>query len=365
MPIRPGSYLFSTEMAGSVPTLPNPTPRTPPDGRVAAAGGTASRAGLAPIWRKLWKTGTTLLLVAGCAPPRTPAPPPLTLPAHLAVRTSRTVAPVALEDYVLGTVLAEVAPVGETPAVTARILEVQAIVARSYAAASLGRHGAEGFDLCDTMHCQIYDPARLRTSRFTEPARLAVARTAGVVLSYARRPAEALFHADCGGATAAADAVWGGRPVPYLLTRIDDLAPRVHRTWRWTAAAPDLRAALARDPRTDVGRTLTDIAVATRDESGRASQVELAGERRRLVRGEDFRAAVSRAFGARTIQSTRLSVRKAGGAYVFEGTGFGHGVGLCQAGAAARARRGESTDAILTAYFAGAVLHSVEPAVAR
>jgi stage II sporulation protein D len=53
--------------------------------------------------------------------------------------------------------------------------------------------------------------------------------------------------------------------------------------------------------------------------------------------------------------STRMSITRSGSTYVFEGTGFGHGVGLCQAGAAARARRGDTTEAILAAYFTGAV----------
>ena len=293
-------------------------------------------------------------IVSACAPPRRPEPPKLTLPTEVLVQTGGQTVSVPLDDYVLGTVLAEVAPVGEPAAVAQRIFEVQAIVARSFAVASLGRHRRQGFDLCDTTHCQIYDPARIRTSRLAPAAREAVQATSGQILAYARRPAEALFHADCGGSTAAADAVWGGPPVPYLLQRVDDLLPRVHRSWRWTASADDLRSAFSRDAKTDVGTRLLDIDVAVRDDSGRAQEVVLRGDVTRAVRGEDFRAVINRALGARAIQSTRLTVRHAGAAYIFDGTGFGHGVGLCQAGAAARARRGEVTTAILAAYFADA-----------
>lgn len=284
-----------------------------------------------------------------------PDPPPLELPREITVRSAGQVAGVPLEDYVLATVLAEVAPPAEPAAVARRIFEVQAIVARSYATARLGRHRAEGFDLCDTTHCQVYDPARIRTSKLTPIAREAVQQTAGQVLSYANRPAEALFHADCGGATASAEAVWGGRSVPYLLPRQDDLDPSVHRRWKWSAAAGALRSALAGDTRTDVGRSLSGITVTTRDESGRARQLTLEGDTPRTVRGEDFRTAIVRALGIRTIQSTRMSVTRSGSTYVFEGSGFGHGVGLCQAGAAARARRGETTAQILAAYFTGVV----------
>ena len=319
---------------------------------------------MAPRRSLLRVAGATFFLtltggLAGCAPPNVPAPPPLTLPAEILVQSGGVVVSAALEDYVLATVLSEVSPVGDEPAVAARIFEVQAIVARSYAVANLGRHRAQGFDLCDTTHCQIYDPSRVRTSRLAPLARDAVRSTAGEILTFANRPAETLFHADCGGSTAAADAVWGGRPVPYLLSQIDDLVPRVHRSWRWTVSADDLRSALSRDPRTDVGAVLSDVSVVTRDESGRAEQLVLhgpPGETPRLVRGEDLRTAVTRALGPRALQSTRFSVRHTGATFVFEGTGYGHGVGLCQTGAAARARRGETVDAILWAYFAGASL---------
>jgi stage II sporulation protein D len=280
------------------------------------------------------------------------------MPREVVVRAGGRIAGVPLDDYVLATVLAEVAPPAEPAAVARRIFEVQAIVARSYAVARLGRHRDEGFDLCDTTHCQVYDPTRLRTSKLAPLARDAVRLTAGQILMYGSRAAETLFHADCGGATASAEAVWGGQSVPYLLPRQDDLDPFVHRRWKWSATAETLRSALAGDARTNVGRSLTGIAIAARDDSGRARQIALEGESPRAVRGEDFRTAIVRAFGIRTIQSTRMSIARSGSTYVFDGTGFGHGVGLCQAGAAARARRGETTAQILAAYFTGVVAPS-------
>ena len=59
------------------------------------------------------------------------------------------------------------------------------------------------------------------------------------------------------------------------------------------------------------------------------------------------------------MQSTKLQIARTSDAYVFTGAGFGHGVGLCQIGAAARARRGESVDDILAAYFEGAYVVTV------
>jgi len=296
--------------------------------------------------------------VAACAlpDPRAPTAPGLVLPNRLTVRTAGRVQAVGLEDYVVGSVLAEVTPVGEPAAAVARIYDVQAVIARTYAAAHLGRHRLEGFDLCDTTHCQLYDPARIRTSRFAGAARDAVRRTAGQVLTYGRRPVDALFHADCGGRTTAAEAVWGGRPLPYLLPMKDDVPALAHRVWQFDATGDAVRAALNHDARTAVGARLSSIDIVSRDDSGRAASVAVRGEREHLVRGEDFRAVLNSALGARAIQSTRFTLKRLGARYVFDGSGLGHGVGLCQAGAAARARRGDRLAEILAAYFSRAVL---------
>jgi len=288
--------------------------------------------------------------------PRVPAAPGVGLPDRIAVRLKGRVTSVPFEEYVLGSALAEVTPVGESPAAVSRIYEVQAIIARTYAVAHLGRHRADGFDVCDATHCQLYDPARIATSRFSAVAADAVRRTAGEVLIYGRRPVDALYHADCGGSTSAADAIWGGRPLPYLRGTADDLPSVTHRTWTFTAGAEALRAALNRDPRTAVGARFTGIDIASRDDGGRATNVTVRGTQDRVVRGEDFRAVLNRSLGERAIQSTRFAIRRSGASYTFEGTGFGHGVGLCQAGAAARARRGDELSDILRTYFADASL---------
>ena len=307
-------------------------------------------------------TGAAILValtVAACAPPRPPAQPEpagIAVPERLNVRVAGRVTAVAIDDYVLGAVLSEVTPLGESEAVVGRIYDVQAIVARTYAVSHIGRHRAEGFDLCDTTHCQIYEPGRVRTSRFSATARASVERTSGRVLAFGGRIAEALFHADCGGSTAAADAVWGGRAVPYLRGVPDDLPVDTHRTWRVRSSSEDIRQALNADARTAVGTRLDAIEVVARDDSGRAAGLDVRGERSYSIKGDVLRAVLNQKLGVRAIQSTRFSVAKSAGFYVFDGSGFGHGVGLCQRGAATRARRGETVDDILGTYFPGATL---------
>ena len=304
-----------------------------------------------------------LSAVASCVPLRPPAVPPGALPERILVRTNGRIAAVPLEDYVLGSVLAEITPLNESAATVDRIYEVQAVLARTYAAFNVSRHASEGFDLCDATHCQLYEPARIGTSRFAMAARAAVRRTAGVVLTYEHQPVDALYHADCGGYTASSDSVWGGSAVPYLLAQPDDMPTLTHRVWEVTVPIDRLRLTLDADPRSQVGGHLDDLEVLERDVGGRAIRIGIFGDRSPIIRGEELRAIVNQSLGAGAILSTRFSIMRTGDAFVFRGSGFGHGVGLCQVGALARARRGESLDAILGAYFRGVGLARLPNAV--
>ena len=83
------------------------------------------------------------------------------------------------------------------------------------------------------------------------------------------------------------------------------------------------------------------------------------GEHAHELRGEELRTIVNRALGPRAIQSTLFTVSRNRTDVVFSGAGFGHGVGLCQVGAAERARRGESLQAIVSHYFPGCHLEAL------
>jgi stage II sporulation protein D len=265
---------------------------------------------------------------------------------------------VPLEEYVLGSVLAEVSPDASDEAVTGRLFEVQAVIARSYALSNRGRHAQDGFDLCSTTHCQVYEPARVKTSRWANIAREAVRRTAGELLWFADAPALAMFHADCGGYTSSAAAVWGGAGPAYLCgSRDDGPAANAHAEWTFETRAAPLRTALNGDARTAVGVRLDRIEVSGRDAAGRAEMITLRGTRTFIVRGEVFRDVLTRALGVKTLRSTLFSIRNTRDTFVFSGKGFGHGVGLCQAGALARLKAGASPDDVLAHYFPGVSLH--------
>jgi stage II sporulation protein D len=261
-------------------------------------------------------------------------------------------ATLALEDYVFGVLAAEGSVESEPEA-----LKALAVVARTYAVGNLRRHARDRFDLCDTTHCQRFTPVRDESARpqFYETARRAVRETAGEVLRDPRgKVAESYFSAACGGATADVAKLWGAARAPSHLRGVRDDACAGSAV-RWTDVIPaaQLSRALDADERSDVGGHLEGVRVVRRDRTGRAEMVELSGSRRRLLRGWDFKIIVGRTLGWNVLKSSRFEVSRAGSAFVFRGTGFGHGLGLCQAGAHVSAGRGASYRQILGRYFPG------------
>ena len=145
--------------------------------------------------------------------------------------------------------------------------------------------------------------------------------------------------------------------MPYLTGHPDVLPGNArHMVWRYEITGARLSDALGRDGGPQVGSAATRVEVSARDSAGRALQVVVTGRRTVTLRGEAFRSAVNAVAGPLAIRSTWFTVTRTGGRFVFEGRGFGHGVGLCQTGALARARAGQSTRDILAFYYPGAVI---------
>ncbi len=297
------------------------------------------------------------LAVAACGrarPPRVaPPPPPPPSGAALRVLVDGAVRSTALEEYVAGCVVAELGSPRTDAAAAQRAREVQAILCRSYATASRNRHGANGFDVCATTHCQVY-----RAVPSTETGRLAreaAARTKGVVLAFEGRAVRPVYHAACGGKTSAAQDVWPGDGEPWLRTVADEACAR-RPPWTFRLEMKELERALAEDGRMSAAVPLRDVEVASRDAAGRAATLRLVGKSTMVVRGDDFRLAVIRAFGPQSLASTMFSVQRAGRRLTFEGRGNGHGVGLCQMGAVRLAAQGQAPEAILRRYYPGTTL---------
>ncbi len=242
------------------------------------------------------------------------------------------VAALPLEPYVGGVVRAEL---GDAPP-AAR--EAQAIVARTYAMRAMVTPRHEHAHVCDLTHCQVYRPA---TETYA----------AGRVLLDDRGDVpETYFSGACGGRTRPARDAW-----PRSTSRapgVSDLRPdgepwckdgRI--AWRHEMDVEALAKLLS----TALGRKLDPKSLEL-ERSGDAFRVGDARAKRR-VSAMSLAQTISKSEGWDTIESPDFEVTRRGRKVVFAGTGRGHGVGLCQAGAIARARAGQTAEQILAAYF--------------
>lgn len=257
----------------------------------------------------------------------------------------------SLEDYVAGVMRGEGTVESEAEA-----LKALAITIRTYALKNMGRHATHGYDFCSTTHCQRFvgrNPTVMNGSLLDGRISAAVRATEGQVLfDDHAQPIEAYFGASCGGETANIRGLWGVTPALYLRGVRDeycDAGP--HAKWTDTISRADLLRALQSDSRTDVGNRLDHVLISKRDETGRAEFITLDGEHRKTIRGWDFKIIVGRALGWNVLKSSRFEVVRSGSNFIFRGSGFGHGLGLCQEGAHVMAARGASYQKILEKYF--------------
>ena len=161
---------------------------------------------------------TVAVLSIRCASRSIPAPAPtppsqdeiVTLRIQVDNGTAREVRAIPLEHYVRGTVPVEMPLTKSDGMVASQLAQLQSILSRTYALANRRRHADEGFDLCSTTHCQVYAPIDRQPPWVHDAVLAAVTQTKGLVITDGTGPINALFHADCGGRTSSATAVWGG-----------------------------------------------------------------------------------------------------------------------------------------------------------
>ncbi|HEX5966669.1 MAG TPA: SpoIID/LytB domain-containing protein, partial [Pyrinomonadaceae bacterium] len=239
-------------------------------------------------------------------------------------------------------------------------LKALAIAVRTYALRNLKRHAQDGYDFCSTTHCQRFEAGEARRAVVD-----AVKSTTGVVMRDENgQIVDSYFGASCGGMTANIGTLWGTNAPQYLQGVRDDFCDsEAHAHWTDTIPADRMMRALRSDPRTDVGQTIRELSVVRQDGTGRAELVSIVGDRRRVVNGWDFKLIVGRALGWNLLKSSRFTVSRSGSAFVFRGSGFGHGLGLCQEGAHVMAQRGFTHRQILAKYFPGTSLGSRATAV--
>jgi stage II sporulation protein D len=248
-----------------------------------------------------------------------------------------------VESYVQRVVTSE-----SNPADSLETLKALAIVVRSYALHEA--HGHADYDVCDSTHCQLLHWHQSPSTE--EQARAATLATAGETLWYRGQRALSYFSKDCGGRTASPAEVWPrAQPVSYLPSQADPFcANGGGQQWAAELSRAELTSALA--ARGLVAAGWQQLTVARRGESGRAMTLRLDTTE---ISAEEFRLAVGEALGWDKIPSTWFEVSRHGDEFEFHGRGWGHGVGLCQKGAAAMGAQGRTSAEILAQYFPGAI----------
>ncbi|MBP5317828.1 MAG: SpoIID/LytB domain-containing protein [Paludibacteraceae bacterium] len=254
------------------------------------------------------------------------------------------------------------------------------------------REGHQLFDLCADDHCQRYQGITRQTNPQVEEA---IEATRGMVLAYDNRLCDARFYKCCGGATEAYESAWDDTPHPYL-RRVDDTrtpvagdlrdeatasrfirqAPeaccntRDHRIlsqvlnhydqetadfYRWQVryTQAQLSALVARRSGIDFGE-IQDLIPLKRGVSGRIIELRIVGSRRSLVVGKELE--IRKWLSESHLYSSAFVVDRDATDFILRGAGWGHGVGLCQIGAAVMAAEGAGYRQILQHYYPGTQL---------
>ena len=258
------------------------------------------------------------------------------------------------------------------------------------------REAHHDFDVCADDHCQRYQG----TARINAPGVVAAIRqTRGEVLTYDGRACDARFSKSCGGVIEEYQTAWGDRAVPYLVALrdtggpdrnppalVDDRAMRAFLQnppaaycnctdvsilgsvlndydltttgffrWQVTLPAGEASRLVSQKLGIDLGRLL-NLEPVERGPSGRLKRLRLVGERGSLVIGKELE--IRRVLSETHLYSSAFVVDVAGpvqrpDAFLFTGAGWGHGVGLCQIGAAVMAHQGAGYREILKHYYPG------------
>ncbi|MDW7649805.1 MAG: SpoIID/LytB domain-containing protein [Bacillota bacterium] len=287
-------------------------------------------------------------------PPRGPARPPA-IPAPIRqdgneepelrvyIAEQNQVKTMKMEEYLMGVVAAEMDPTWEQAALAA-----QAIIARSFTLQKIDENGGvpdrNAHASTDIKEFQAYD-----ASRINDNVREAVEKTRGQVAVYGNEFIRGWFHAYAGPRTALAreGLEFRGPNPPYIHivdSPAEEIIPEEERDWKAAFPLERVRNVVRQATGTDPG-SITQVEIAQRGPSRRVTQFR--------VNDQEVSAPQLRlGLGSTEMRSTFVSnIRIEGNRLVMSGTGYGHGVGMCQWGARAMADDGKSAEEIVKYYF--------------
>jgi len=277
-----------------------------------------------------------------------------------------------IEDYLCSVISSEMS--ADSPA---ELLKAHAVISRSWARramqanrASASRmrqtawesNGHRGFDVCADDHCQRYEGTRRMNSRAVE----AVMATRGEVLAYDGEVCDTRYYKCCGGRTEIFSTCWEDIEVPYLQSVecrwCDTRDSRILRTvlndydrettdfhdWTVRYTAAELSDIVRTKSGIDFGM-ITALRPLHKGASGRIDSLEIVGTLHTETIGKELK--IRRTLSPTCLYSSWFDVERNGTDFVLHGHGWGHGVGLCQIGAAVMAAEGFSYRRILDFYY--------------
>ena len=264
-----------------------------------------------------------------------------------------------IEKYLRGVVPYEIGRLDESKF---EALKAQAVAARTYAYKHFGSRKAQGFDVYADTRDQVYKGIH-SVSDVTDKA---VRETEGVVMTYNGEFITAYYHSTCGGETEGV-VTWGRPNHPYLQNK-PDLRPdgtpwcRESNYTEWTrefdeSELRDLFQINAKEAKANVPSFSSIHAMNILDtlKSGRIHTLEITTNNGKFTaKADKIRWLFKR--GGTILPSSFFRIHRNGDQWILKGKGFGHGVGLCQMGARARAQAGQSYIQILTHYYPGITL---------
>ncbi len=242
------------------------------------------------------------------------------------------------------------------------------------------RDAHTGFDVCADDHCQRYEGITRRDEHPEAAARVreAVEATRGVVLvdpTDNNAICDTRFYKCCGGRTEEFATAWAPRHYRYLLSVecpycntkdarvlsqvLNNYDRETQDFYRWTVryTAEDLAAIIREKSGIDFGE-IEALRPVKRGPSGRIYELEIVGSKHKMIVGKELE--IRKWLSKTCLYSSAFEVEREETDFVLRGKGWGHGVGLCQIGAAVMADKGYTYEQILAYYYTNAQLKKTE-----
>ena len=235
-----------------------------------------------------------------------------------------------IDNYVAGVVESEV---GRNP--PPEYFKLQAIICRTYALKNIDRHQAEGFSLCDKVHCQAYN-SKPKSILIQDAAK---ATNGIVIVDSDINLIVATFYSNCGGETAKSEEVW--KQKLYYLQTVKDTFCLHENNAVWTKKIPQSKWK----------EYLVKHGFPKESLTHKCSLEYFQNNREQFFENQNIQIPFTKIRTDFKLKSAQFNITTSNDYVILKGKGFGHGVGLCQEGAMKMAKTGYSYIDILHFYY--------------